>query len=205
MWILDPHFENKMGSNKQESKPAFMNNPTGAQGYNYASNRGPNAIGGNNSGGGGGGRYGAPSAKDVPGSSTGNTGYSNSVRSPARRNSGTRKVGGVGGSWGGGDAALPTGNSNRYQQSSGTGSGGNSGSGGNGGNNNGNSAAVSSRAGSARSDGAYETQLVDNICAPGGLRPRPAANDVKKFVARCKTLDPDMMVRLVVVWLVWLA
>lgn len=182
-----PGFFDKMknsafgGKQKEAAKPAFMNSPTGAVGYNYASNRGPNSSDKT---------YGAPSARNVPGSSTG-TGYINSVQSPARRNSGARKMGGVGGSWGGEDDIPLGNNNNRYNKS-----GSNTGSGDN--NNNTGSSLSCGRAGTARSDGVYETQLVDNICAPGGLRPRPPANDVKKFISRCQTLDAEMMAGLLV-------
>ena len=47
-------------------------------------------------------------------------------------------------------------------------------------------------------DGKYETQLVDNICSPGGLRPRPAAADVKVFIQRCKTLNADTIASVLV-------
>tara|TARA_B100000795_G_scaffold222782_1_gene177786 strand:+ start:48 stop:2645 length:2598 start_codon:yes stop_codon:yes gene_type:complete len=173
------------------SNPNFMNNPTGAKGYNYASNRGPNAIGSSG--------YGAP---DNSTANSNSNGYANSngVKSPARRNSGTRKQGGVGGSWGGsgGDIKLNTTNNSNNNNSNNS---NNSNSSSNNRNNNSSSSNGTmpmGKAGNALSDGAYETQLVDNICAPGGLRPRPATADVKKFIARCKTLDAEMMAGLLV-------
>jgi len=199
-----PGMMNKIGGmfkgKKKDEKPNFMNTPTGAQGYNYASNRGPNAVG--TSG------YGAP--VDVPASSTG-TGYA-STNSPARRLSGNRKVGGVGGGWGSSDGddvqlrkggGSGSGSGSSGSGSSGSGSSGNGNRNGSGGSNstsnsNQGSAGRIGTAGSAKSDGAYETQLVDNICTPGGLRPTPTSSDVTKFVARCKTLAAETMASLLV-------
>ena len=173
---------------RQPGQPSFMNNPTGAQGYNYASNRGPNAVGSSG--------YGAPSNSTA--NTSGGRGYasSNNINSPPRRNSGTRKTGGVGGAWGmssGNDIQLRT-NNNGSGGVGGSGSASSSSAT----SSSGNGTMPSGRAGNAKSDGAYETQLVDNICAPGGLRPRPATADVKRFISRCKTLDAEMMAGLLV-------
>jgi hypothetical protein len=182
------------GASGGGNRPQFMNQPTGAAGYNYASNRGPNAVGG--AGSGGTGRYGAPASSASAAASSVGYGNNNGANSPARRNSKTRSRGGVGGGWGNGnddDIKLNAAtNNNRGNAAASAGMNRSNDS------VQGQAASNIGRAGGAVGDGKYETQLVDNICSPGGLRPRPATADVKAFIQRCKTLNAETIASVLV-------
>ena len=172
-------------NNGAQNRPQFMNQPTGAAGYNYATNRGPTAVGSSE-------KYGAPSTSGAGSSSS--LGYSNSGSAPARRNSKTRQRGGVGGGWGDSNndsVKLNAGNRNQQAIASQRNSGP-------GGTSQGSQSGNIGRAGAATGDGKYEAQLVDNICSPGGLRPRPPASEVSAFVQRCKTLNAEMVASVLV-------
>jgi hypothetical protein len=45
-----------------------------------------------------------------------------------------------------------------------------------------------------RSDGSYEKNVVDELCAPGGVRPVPPKDKLDSFCKACRTLDPNWII-----------
>ncbi len=54
-------------------------------------------------------------------------------------------------------------------------------------------ASSSSGFGSAASDGKYEQTLIDNLCPPGGIKAVPPADKLAEFCSTCKSLNPDVV------------